>query len=447
MNTARSRSCTAGFARLDITPPLGAGIGGGWDFPVATCIHDPLFVNAVAFGCEDKSAVLLVCDLLGLYGEYGQNWPVQIARELGLEPGSVFVCCTHTHASPLVNRHKETPPGEGGSDAQYNAWLYRRLRDAGRMALDDRKSVTDIQWAQGETRGVAFVRRYFMTDGTVMTNPAHLRPDIDRPANETDESMRLIRILRQDAKEITLINYQLHPTHVRGSQGIISADFPGVLRTRMEQDRDLHCVFINGAEGQMISADRRQPKPEADGYAWATEIADKLAELALDLYPRTKSTGMIGLSFARETVSLRTKYDPAKRPEYERIVRAYLEGHFEDIHPTRKQANYLYSESSQLCQLGEGSRVFMDVPFNVLAFCGLALAGFPGEPFNEVGKYLRANAPFPVTCVCCQTNDAAAYFPMERDVELGGYERYCSPLAKGTTEQLMHRVLELLKTL
>ena len=25
----------------------------------------------------------------------------------------------------------------------------------------------------------------------------------------------------------------------------------------------------------MISADRRQPKPEADGYAWATEIADK----------------------------------------------------------------------------------------------------------------------------------------------------------------------------
>ena len=73
--------------------------------------------------------------------------------------------------------------------------------------------------------------------------------------------------------------------------------------------------------------------------------------------------------------------------------------------------------------------------------------GYPGEPFNEVGKYLRANVPFPVTCVCCQTNDAAAYFPMERDMELGGYERYCSPLAKGTTEELMHAVQKRLSQL
>ena len=62
---------TAGFARLDITPPLGVALGGSWKARDAKGVHDPLYVNAIAFGDGEKSAVLLVADLLGMYGARG----------------------------------------------------------------------------------------------------------------------------------------------------------------------------------------------------------------------------------------------------------------------------------------------------------------------------------------------------------------------------------------
>ena len=61
---------TAGCARLDITPPLGVEIPGGWNRRVGLGVLDPLFVNAIAFGCGDRCAVLLCLDLLGLYGSF-----------------------------------------------------------------------------------------------------------------------------------------------------------------------------------------------------------------------------------------------------------------------------------------------------------------------------------------------------------------------------------------
>ena len=58
------RDCTAGFARLDITPPLGVQLGGHYEGHVGNAVADPLYVNAVAFSQGERVAVLLVCDPL-----------------------------------------------------------------------------------------------------------------------------------------------------------------------------------------------------------------------------------------------------------------------------------------------------------------------------------------------------------------------------------------------
>ena len=55
---------TVGFARLDMTPPLGVDIPGGWNKKVGEGVLDPLYVNAIAFGDGEKTAVILVMDLL-----------------------------------------------------------------------------------------------------------------------------------------------------------------------------------------------------------------------------------------------------------------------------------------------------------------------------------------------------------------------------------------------
>lgn len=60
------KECAAGFARLDITPPLGVHLGGYFTERIADGVLDPLYVNAVAFGQGENKAVLIVCDMLPL---------------------------------------------------------------------------------------------------------------------------------------------------------------------------------------------------------------------------------------------------------------------------------------------------------------------------------------------------------------------------------------------
>ena len=90
---------------------------------------------------------------------------------------------------------------------------------------------------------------------------------------------------------------------------------------------------------------------------------------------------------------------------------------------------------------------YMHVPVCTLTFCGLGIAGFPGEPFCNVGKQVRAASPFPVTFACCLTNGALVYFPMAEDYDLGGYEVYNSPLVQGSTERMTELACRLLSEL
>lgn len=389
------KNYSAGFARLDITPPLGVTmIGAG---PRKTKgVLDPLQVNAVAFGGEDKSAVILVCDLLGMYGKFGDEWPAEIAEKLGLDKGSVFIHCTHTHTGPSPSADKE-----------YLAWLFRRLCDAAQIALDDRKPVIDVQWAEGMTEDLIFTRRYLMRDGRVETHPVAGNtgnPDIVRHYSDPDETVRLVRIIREEGREIVLTNSQNHPDRVGGEY--VSADWPAAVRSRIEQERPgVHCIYMNGCQGQLVPGTKLRPHiPKS--HKSAMELGNKMAEAMLPLFDKTVSTGMTGLGFAQKTLAL--KSIPSK------------------AHPEPPE--------------------YWDMVASVITFCGLGVGGLCGEPVSEVGEYVRANSKYPVSFVCCQTNGARGYLPMESYYGLPGtnYEANTTRLAPGGSEQLMNAVLELL---
>ena len=393
---------TAGFAKLDITPPLGvAMIGAG---PRQTKgVIDPLFVRAVAFGHGEKSAVLLSCDLLGMYGKFGHEWPLQIEEKLGLEKGSLIVHCTHTHTGPSPT-----------SDKMYADWLFRRLCDAATMALDDRKPVTDVCWAEGQTpEGTAYVRRYVMRDGTITTHPKAGdtgNPDIIRHVSPGDLSMRVIRILRQEGAEIDLVNFQMHPDNVGGEY--CSADYPGVLCNIVEDRRKgVNCVFLDGAEGQMVGGTKLKPFVHKS-IEKATGYAQPLAATALSLLEQTASTGMAGLGFGRVSIPLNAR-------------------------PEGKKYDEEFTPETRL--------------FNVSAitFCGLALVGMSGEPYYEMGTHVRGYSVFPATCICCQSNGADGYLPMAADYGHpgGSYEPRITRNLKGSAEEVVFAAEELLRSL
>jgi hypothetical protein len=153
--------CTAGYAKINITPPLGVSLAGYFDPRPNVGVLDELYVRAVAFGEGEKAAVLIVCDLVNMKGDLSFQWPKRIAERLSLPHEAVFLTHTHTHTGPDV--------GGSWEDQQYNDWLLRRLGDVAQMALDDRKPVTDVQTAETQTSGMTFVRRFLHKDGHYQT--------------------------------------------------------------------------------------------------------------------------------------------------------------------------------------------------------------------------------------------------------------------------------------
>ena len=427
---------TAGFARLDTTPPLGVPMGGSWNARLTKGVIDPMSVNAVAFGDGEKSAVLMTADLVGLYGVRGAQWAKQIEKDLQLPENSVLLCCTHTHTSPSV-----------GVDELYDAWLYRRFRDAAMLALEDRKPVTDVRWAQDETQGMTFNRRFKLSDGTFMTNPPKSCQDmIVEPAGPADNSMRVVQILREDAKDIVLVNFQSHPDNIHGE--LVSPDFCGYVRTGVEAlCENTCCIYINGAQGNLVISDRRDPNRPKGSAKVAKDHGMGLAKQVAQMLTKTQSTGKFDFSFGQKSVSLKTKRDPARVPECKRIVELYKADRWSEFAPSKKFANYFYTDAKKVIALEELQEDYREAPVSGVVFCGAAFIGFPGEPFCEMGMAVRENSPFTVTCAMCLTNGSLGYYPTAESFDQGGYETYATRFRKGCAEQLVDTAIDLMKTL
>ena len=426
---------TAGYAKMDITPHLGGRVVCLVTDLAADCLMDPLYVRAIALGHGDKAAVMFIIDNPGVGSKETLKWPQQLAKDLGLEENAVNFSSTHTHTS-----------ASEGADPEYRKFLYRRLLDAGFLALKDRKPVTDVQWAEDRAEGMTFSRRYRMVDGTVETNPVRAEGKHVAPAAHFDDTMRVVRIMRENAKEIVLVNFQSHPDNV-GNRSAYSADFPGLFCDYFEKSHeDVHCMYLNGAEGELIT---RGPKPYAKDhrYEWLMNYSKRLAEIASEIYPKTVSTNMTGLSYGQKTIYVKTKWDPDNMEEYERIYKLHCERRYAEIHPSERVAACIAANAGQQHWLNEYKEAERSIFLSAIHFCGLALAGISGEPFSQVGIDVREGSPYPVTCVCCLTNGVRGYFPTAEAFEQGGYETFNTPVMKGSAEAITEASIELLNSI
>ena len=56
----------AGFARLDVTPPLGSELAGYFSVRLAEGILDPIYLNAVAIGNGEDTIIIITSDFLSI---------------------------------------------------------------------------------------------------------------------------------------------------------------------------------------------------------------------------------------------------------------------------------------------------------------------------------------------------------------------------------------------
>jgi len=438
----------AGFSRIDITPPLGTHMQGYFHERCADGILDPLQAHCIAFRDSDgNTALVYSLDLIGISQKQADIARKVISDMTGVPQEAVYLACTHTHTGPCMYTALFT------HNPVYNAYCFARLGSAAKAAIDD-LAPTQMLYANGFARNIAFIRRYRMNDGTIRTNPGYKNPNIRTPIGTPDETLRLVRLVREGKPEINIINFQVHPDVIGGTKW--SADFPGFVRRTMEGALPgTICVYFNGAQGDTNHIDvSRDPKAEdaktfpVGGYEHSRYMGQVIAGGALSVYATAQPlVGPDKVRFAIEDL-----ITPANTPAPEdvekaaKVVALHKAGRERELPESGMGITTLVAEAYRVMRLAEAGPTIA-LHMSAVTVGNLAFAGIPGEPFTDIGRGIRDASPYPLTMACCLVNGTEGYLPMYSAFAEGGYEARSSSYKPGVAEEIIAAQTRILRKL
>jgi hypothetical protein len=465
----------AGFARTDITPPLGVYMPGYYQARHAKEILDPLSVNCLAFNDGNKTALIMQFDTEALSDSVADGMRDAIVKATGVDRNAILLHASHTHDGGHLAA-KASQGASAGNNVEPLTDLYIRMSttraaDAAVEAIRDLKPAT-LAYQRTEAKRISFGRRYLMKSGKVQTNPGTNNPDIVGPAgNPPDESVQVLRIDRTGGKPICLINFQTHPDVVGGET--ITTDWPGLTRTVFEAATlgKTHCLVINGTQGDLNHCNV-QPRPgemnglkrDFDavdrGYDHAWHMANVLAAAALSKWMKCIPLEAGEVKYMTSTI--RVPAQKAKDSDEKNLAWAndvwtlHEKAKADGVVATDKDyvtVKYGWKDMELTTEVARAGRIrrmadhadYHDLPIYAVAIGNsVAFGGFPGEPFNDIGVAIRKGSPFKLTILSCLTNGSRGYFPFSSSFKEDGYEAATSPFGPTVADDLIKGQLKLL---
>ena len=424
---------------MDITPPLGTYMAGYFTSRHAIGILDPLQLNAVAFSDGESKALLITADMLGIGSGYDQKIRGQISARTGVPADHIMTMALHQHTSIYLNPENDNNVPE---DHNLLDWLYRKFCDVAQMALADLSEATASTAAREADHQLSFVRRYRMKDGTVKTNPGFKhRDEIDRPAADADNTVRLVRFKREGKNDVALVNFCTHPDVIGGSK--FSADWPGFVRRFVEADHEgVSCIFINGCQGDTNHIDYiGWENAPADGYAHSAFMGRTIADAVREMWENTTPRKVEKVAAAVTSVVERTRTDGAE--EYEQCKAIYDEYQRTGERPaggTMASLAYLRRVASM-----PSYRIFNNIRVSAVSLGEIAFFGYAGEPFTRYETAVQAAFPDRFLVSACCANGYEGYLPTQEAFEEGGYEATSSIFSSALEGKCESAAIELLK--
>lgn len=438
-----------GFSQICINPAYGTPICGYYEERLVKGVADSLYARAVAFDDGEKKAVIIAVDVCYFPQKYFDTIKDAICASTDLERNAIFINCSHTHTGPVIGKDFAS---ELRSTEAYDEFLITSVRDAAVYAIADLKE-TEIETACGEAKGISFIRRYRMRDGSVATNPGVGNPDIDHALGTPNETVKLVKLVRHDGDDIFIVNFGTHPDSVGGDY--ISADFPGYVCSTLESALPgTKCMFLQGFQGDVnhvnptpTAGERAISVIDFDSVPRSLEHAKHMGRIiagaVLAICSITEKINADKISYAFSKVELPSHQENDKLEEAKRIWTLHEEGRDGELPYKEMELTTVVAEAKRIVNLQNGPESF---PFYLSAvkIGELVFAGIGGEPFTEIGNRINAASPFKETVLCCLTNTAGGYIPTTQAYSEGGYEARSSSLAPGGDDIIVEGMAKLL---
>ena len=457
----------AGYAKTDITPPLGVFMPGYYKDRRAKEILDPLEVVCVAFSDGKTKAVVMQLDTEAVSDYVADDMRDAVVKATGLDRNAIILHASHTHdGGHLAMKQKmgssSIGRGEDVISETYRRMAITRVADAAVNALADLKPAK-LSYQRSVARRISFGRRYLMKDGKVRTNPGVNNPDIDKPYGPpADEEVQVLRIDCEGAKPICVINFQTHPDVVGNET--ITADWPGLTRTVFEAATlgKTRCIVLNGTQGDVNHVnvmprpgERNGLKRDFDdvdrGYDHAWHMANVLAGSALSVWMKCIPMEAGEVRFA--TIDVRVPANKAKKGDEKDLKWAEKVW---SMHQSGKDAELPWKGMELTTEVARARRIINmskhadhhDLPlWGISIGKSVAFGAFPGEPFNDIGKEVKKSSPFTMTMLTCLSNGSRGYFPFSDAYKTGGYESATSPFGPSVADDLIAGQLKLMNSL
>jgi neutral ceramidase len=275
--TTPSHTSQAGWAEVNITPPLGLPMGGrGPTEVVGKKVLDPLFAQVLYV--RDPYGVgfaLVSFDLVSLPHELSDRMRLSLVHELGVDWNLVVLNASHTHSGPQTIHTMLAGQGPlPKKEAEYFDAVAEKIVIAARAAARDLKPVR-VEVFDGKSQ-VGINRR-----GKDAQGLPGMRPN---PAGPVNEKLWVLKLTPLNGGAPAIVfSYGCHAVVVYGyAPAGISADFPGVTRAVLRKKVGAaHIQFVQGLAGDVrpraladLSENRfRTPKP-ADLKAIGNQLAE-----------------------------------------------------------------------------------------------------------------------------------------------------------------------------
>ncbi|XOV95327.1 MAG: hypothetical protein ACFHWX_05120 [Bacteroidota bacterium] len=364
-----------GAAVRKITPDPLLPVSGGIGTPnPVTQKQGDLFARAMVLEKNGTRVAFVGIDNLG--------WPAVLgdkSRALikGIPPENIMIGATHTHSAPDAYGFPNEK-GEVLADFEYLSWCVQQIADAVNEAVENLEPAA-LKIAVGEAKGKIAYNYY--------------APQLYDPRCGVIQAFGT-KGKNKDKVIATLVNYAVHPEIVGPGRGILTPDLCGPLYDKIESEVGGVAIFMNGAQGGMITADNRRPEgEEANDWEECKRIGELLASEALSIVKPAK---------LQEDPMLFCTSRTFKFPVDSELMRLIIDHSQMKINVSE---DYVLSTQVNLVNIGTAQ-----------------ILTIPGEALPNIGYYLKRNMHTNQPFLFGLTNDAFGY--MLTKVDFGSFKRY-----------------------